>query len=87
MNKFVNIILFLLIIIFLFIIFKYYSSSKNIESKNYIRNNIDQILIEKSKNLKILENDTNNVIEFNDIFENEKNEIKKRSFWELLKNK
>ncbi len=87
MNKLVNIILFLLIIIFLFITFKYYSSSKNIESKNYIRNNIDQILIEKSKNLKILENDTNNVIEFNDIFENEKNEIKKRSFWDLLKNK
>ena len=34
--------------------------------------------------LPILDNDTNNVIEFNTGFENENNK-KKRSFWELFK--
>jgi len=34
-----------------------------------------------------LTNDTNNIIEFNDSFDEEKNNEKKRSFWELLNKK
>ena len=69
-------------------VFKYYTSSKNIVSKDYNRSNVDQILKEKISNLPVLNNDTNNVIVFNDSFENEMNEVeKKRSFWELLKSK
>ena len=72
----------------MFSVFKYYTSSKNIVSKDYNRSNIDQILKEKISNLPVLKNDTNNVIVFNDSFENEMNEgKKKRSFWELLKSK
>ena len=73
---------------FILSVLKYYTSSKNLISKNYNRSNIDQILIEKISNLPVLKNDTNKVIIFNDSFENEMNEVeKKRSFWELLKSK
>ena len=88
MYKVFNFLLFSLIIIFILSVLKYYTSSKNLVSKNYNRSNADKILKEKISNLPILENDTNNVIVFNDSFENEMNEVeKKRSFWELLKSK
>ena len=75
------------IIFFLVLIFKYYFSNKNMKEKNYNRQNIDEIIKEKISDLPVLLNDTNNVIEFNDSFENETNSEKKRSFWDLLKNK
>ena len=75
------------IILFFFFIYEYYSSNKNIESKDYNRSNIDQILKKKINDLPVLNNDTNNVIEFNDSLESEISSEKKRSFWELLKSK
>ena len=85
MIKILNIIMFLLIIFFILSIYSYYSSDKNIENKNYNRENIDQILKEKISDLPVLENDTNNIIEFNNSLKNEIEENKKRSFWDLLK--
>ena len=85
MLKIFNIIMFLLIIIFIFNIYNYYSSDKNVDAKNYNRKNIDQILKEKIIDLPILNNDTNNVIEFNNSFKDEIEENKKRNFWDLLK--
>ena len=88
MYKVLNFLLFSLIIIFILSVLKYYTSNKNMVSKNYNRSNVDKILKEKISNLPVLKNDTNNVIIFNDSFENEMNEVeKKRSFWELLKSK
>ena len=88
MYKVFNFLLFSLIIIFILSVLKYYTSSKNIVSKNYNRLNVDKILKEKTSNLPVLINDTKNVIVFNDSFENEMNEVeKKRSFWELLRSK
>ena len=75
----------ILVLIFLHSIFKYYSSNKNISIKNYNRQNIDNLLKEKISDLPILENDTNNVIEFNNSIENIQIEDKKRSFWNLLR--
>ena len=75
----------LLIIIFILSILKFYSSNKNISMKNFNRSNIDTILQNKINDLPTLANDTNNVIEFNDSFETEINNNKKRSFWDLLK--
>ena len=75
----------LLVIFFIFKVFSFYSSNKNISFKNYNRSNIDLILKEKIKDLPILANDTSNIIEFNDSFDEEDNSDKKRSFWELLK--
>ena len=85
MIKILNIIMFLLIIFFILSIYSFYSSDKNIDTKNYNRENIDQILKEKISDLPVLENDTNNIIEFNNSLKNEIEENKKRSFWDLLK--
>jgi hypothetical protein len=86
MNKLINTIMFLSIILFITIIIKYYFSSHTINTKNYNRLNIDQILNKKTLNLPILTNDTDNVIEFNNSLDNQVDE-KKRSFWDLIKNK
>ncbi len=82
-----NIIMLSIIIYFIFVILSYYSSNKNINAKRFNRSNIDQILKEKITDLPVLVSDTNNVIEFNNSLENEINNNKKRSFWDLLKNK
>ena len=76
----------ILLIVFLSsLFFKYYSSNKNLSNKNYNRLNIDQIINEKINNLPILDNDTNNVVEFNDSLDDEINNNKKRNFWDLFK--
>ena len=76
--------MFLLIVFFILSIYNYYSSNKNIDVKNYNRKNIDQVLKEKIGNLPVLENDTNSVIEFSNSLENEIEDNKNRSFWDLL---
>tara|TARA_Y100000816_G_scaffold284570_1_gene262940 strand:- start:307 stop:567 length:261 start_codon:yes stop_codon:yes gene_type:complete len=85
MNKIINLFMLLLVAIFIITISKYYFSNKNLDSKSYNRSNIDEILKEKIADLKVLENDTNNIIEFNNSLEGETNEEKKRNFWDLLK--
>ena len=85
MSKIFNIFLGILILTFFFSIYLFYSSNKNLKSKEFNRNNIDQIINTKISNLPILENDTYNVIEFNDSFSNEIKNDKPRSFWNLLK--
>ena len=87
MYKIINIFMIVLTIFFIFITFKYYSSNKNISNKDYNRVNIDKILKEKLENLPVLKSDTNNVIEFNNSLENNIDDSKKRSFWDLLRNK
>ena len=87
MYKIINIFMIVLTIFFIFITFKYYLSNKNISNKDYNRVNIDEILKEKLENLPVLKSDTNNVIEFNNSLENKINDNKKRSFWDLLRNK
>ena len=84
MFKIINILMSLLVIFFIFKVFSFYSSNKNINLKNYNRSNIDLILKEKIKDLPSLANDTSDIIEFNDSFDEEDNSDKKRSFWELL---
>ncbi len=85
MNKIINLFMLLLVALFIITISKYYFSNKNLDSKSYNRSNIDEILKEKIADLKVLENDTNNIIEFNNSLEGETNEEKKRNFWDLLK--
>ena len=87
MYKFFNTLMFLTIIFFVLFVYKHYSSSKIVNAKNFNRLNIDEILKNKVQNLPILVNDTNNVIEFNDSFDEEINSNKKRSFWDLIKNR
>ena len=85
MSKIFNIFLGIMILIFFFNIYIFYSSNKNLETKEFNRNNIDQIINTKISNLPVLKNDTDNVIEFNDGFSNEIKNNKPRSFWNLLR--
>tara|TARA_B100000902_G_C26907740_1_gene715293 strand:+ start:188 stop:451 length:264 start_codon:yes stop_codon:yes gene_type:complete len=85
MTKAINTLLILLILLFFLTTYKYYSSKKNIEIKDFNRNNINEIIGNKISNLPILNNDTSNVIEFNDGFSNEIKNDKPRSFWNLLR--
>ena len=87
MQKILRIVFLFLVIIFFGSTYKYYSSNKNIEVKDFNRENIREIISKKISNIPILNNDTNNVIEFNDGFSNDVNEEKSRSFWNLLKSK
>lgn len=87
MSKVANIIFLLLVLTFFLATYKYYSSNKNTQIKNFNRNNINDIINSKVSNLPILKNDTNDVIEFNDGFTNEIKHEKSRSFWDLLKSK
>ena len=87
MNKIINLFFLIIIIIFFFKTFSYYSSDKNIKNINLNRSNIDEIINSKISNLSILENDTNNIIEFNSAFSEEIKTNEKRDFWNLLKSK
>ena len=87
MSRVLNLIMFLFVIFFIFTISKYYFSNKNVDLKKNNRSNIDQILKEKINNLPVLTNDTNDVIVFNDSLRENESYEKKRSFWDLYKNK
>jgi hypothetical protein len=84
MKKLVNILFFIIILIFFLGTYRYYSSNKNIDIKKFNRTNINQILNTKISSLPILNDDTNNVIKFNDGYSNKINNDKPRSFWDLL---
>ena len=87
MYKILNILMIILIIIFIFLIYKHYSSNKTINTKDYNRSNINKILNEKISNLPVLNNDTNNVIEFNNSIESKTDEKKKKEFLGIIKKK
>ena len=71
------------ITLFVYFTLKFYFSDTNKRNSFRALNNIDKKLLIDKENLPILENDTNNVIEYN--FEgSKKNKIKKRYFWNLL---
>ena len=80
-----NIFLFIIILIFFLSTYNFYSSNINIDAKEFNRLNINKIIDSKITNLPTLNNDTNNVIEFNDGYSNEIKNNKPRSFWNLLK--
>ena len=85
MYKIINLFFVVLIFLFFFSIYNYYSSNKNIKNINLKRLNIEEILKNKTLNLPVLKNDTNNVIEFNSSFSDEIKSDEQRNFWNLLK--
>ena len=85
MYKIINLFLLVIIFLFLFNIYKYYSSENNIKKINLNRSNIDKIVKTKILDVPILDNDTNNIIEFNLSFSEEIKDNKLRNFWNLLK--
>ena len=75
-----------IVIISLFIFFtgKYYFSDENIKKSYRSYKNIDEKIKIYSKELPILENDTQSVIEY--IKQTNKKKKKKFNFWKLLEN-
>ena len=65
----------------------YYSSNKNVKNTKLNRSNINEIIKKKISHLPVLENDTNNIIEFNSSFSDDIKNNDSRSFWNLLKTK
>ncbi|MDC0385330.1 hypothetical protein OAM06_01355 [Pelagibacteraceae bacterium] len=87
MSKIINLFFLFFILLFFFFTFKFYSSQKNIDAKDFNRKNIDEIINQKILNLPILKNNTDNIIQFNDGYSNKIKNDKSRSFWDLLKSK
>jgi hypothetical protein len=87
MNKIINLFFLFIIVTFFFNIYKYYSSNNNVKNINLNRLNINKIIVNKVSNLPILQNDTNNIIEFNSSYSKEIKNNDPRSFWNLLKSK
>jgi len=85
MVKIFKFFIILVVLFFFFNVYIYYSSNKNIKNVNLNRSKINEILKEKTLNIPILEDNTNNVIEFNSSFSEEIQNNKPRNFWNLFK--
>ena len=72
--------------LFIFFVITEYLSDKNKKLINLNRLNIDQGINEESMNLPILKSDTDNVIEFNEGYNQKNNTKPQRKFWKLFKN-
>ena len=74
----------LTIVMFIFFTGKYYFSNENIKNSYRSYKNIDQKIKDYSKNLPLLKNDTENIIEY--VKQTDKKKKKKFNFWKLLEN-
>ena len=73
-----------IILLFLFFTGKYYFSDENIKKSYRSQKKIDEKIKNYAKNLPILKNDTNNIIEY--VKQSDKKKKKKFNFWKLLEN-
>ena len=84
-KKIKNIIYLSSFLIFFVLIFIFYFSEQNIRSSNEKRSIYLTNIKNKTQDLVLLENDTNNIIEYRNDIEVYKKKKKKYKFWELLK--
>ena len=83
MLKEIKYLIFIIVIfIFFFLTVRYYFSDANKKNSYRSINNIDKKILIYSEKLPILEDDTINIIEYTEQFNNKKN--KKFNFWKLL---
>ena len=85
MLKEIKYLLFIVIIsLFIFFTGKYYFSNENIKKSYRSYKNIDEKIKIYSKKLPVLENDTQDIIEY--VTQTNKKKKKKFNFWKLLEN-
>ena len=85
MLKEIKYLVFIVVIsIFIFFTGKYYFSDENIKNSYRSYNNIDEKVKIYSKKLPLLNNDTENIIEY--VKQTDKKKKKKFNFWKLLEN-
>ena len=83
MLKEIKYLIFIVIIaLFIFFTGKHYFSNENIKNSYRSYKNIDQKIKDYSKNLPLLKNDTENIIEY--VKQTDKKKKKKFNFWKLL---
>ena len=73
-----------IIILFVFFTGKYYFSDENIKKSYRSHSNINEKIKAYSADLPVLNNDTQNIIEY--VNQTNKNKKKKFNFWKLLEN-
>tara|TARA_B100000123_G_C25463382_1_gene311392 strand:+ start:224 stop:484 length:261 start_codon:yes stop_codon:yes gene_type:complete len=83
--NFTKILILLFVIFFSGMVLKHYFSEKNINTITQNRSNPESQNLEKVNDLPVLQNDTNDVIEFNTGYEKSDKQNYKRNFWELFK--
>ena len=83
-KKIINI--FFIIFLFIFIIFitSFYFSEENVRLTNKTRSIYPSELKNKIRNLPLLKNDTNDIIEYRNDIEVYKKKKKKYTFWDLV---
>ena len=82
-KKTINIFFLISFFTFIFLVTKHYFSEQNLIFTNKSRSSYSLMLNKYEDNLPLLKNDTNNVIIYNNEFEEFKNKRKKRP-WEKL---
>jgi hypothetical protein len=84
--KIKNISFLILFFIFIFLVSKHYFSEQNIVLTSKSRSSYNWLLNQDSKNLPVLENDTNNIIVYKNDLEEFKKKRKKRVWERLISN-
>ena len=85
LGKIKNIFYVLSFIALIFLINFFYFQEQNIQKTNKYRSYYLVKIKENIENLPLLENDTNNIIEYKDDLEVYKKSKKKYTFWDLIK--
>ena len=83
-KNFFSVLIFLFIFSFIFFIISTYVSDENQKKINLNRKNIYSKIEDNLTTLRLLKNDTQDVIEFNSGYEIDNKKIK-RNFWNLFK--
>ena len=85
MLKEIKYLIFIIVIsVFIFFTGRYYFSDENLKNSYRSYKNNDEKIKLYSENLPILENDTQNIIEY--VKQSNKDKKKKFNFWKLLEN-
>ena len=84
LREFKYLIFVVIIVLFFFFTGKYYISIENIKKSYRSYKNIDEEIRTYSKNLPVLKDNTQNIIEY--VKQTDKKKKKKFNFWKLLEN-
>ena len=85
MLKEIKYLIFIIVIsVFIFFTGRYYFSDENLKNSYLSYKNNDEKIKQYSENLPILENDTQDIIEY--VKQTNKDKKKKFNFWKLLEN-
>ncbi len=85
MLKEIKYLIFIIVIsVFIFFTGRYYFSDENLKNSYRSHKNNDEKIKQYSENLPILENDTQDIIEY--VKQTNKDKKKKFNFWKLLEN-